>query len=86
VTPVWYQEVDLVGAIGHDVVVWEGEKLSTFELAMRWMQRGQVRCERLLTHRYPLDAYRQAFATAVDKQKCRSVKVAFDLAGESADG
>jgi threonine dehydrogenase-like Zn-dependent dehydrogenase len=50
------------------------------------MQRGQVRCERLLTHRYPLDAYRQAFATAVDKQKCRSVKVAFDLAGESADG
>jgi threonine dehydrogenase-like Zn-dependent dehydrogenase len=86
VTPVWYQEVDLVGAIGHDVVVWEGEEISTFELAMRWMQRGQVRCERLLTHRYPLDAYRQAFATAVDKQKYRSIKVAFDLAGASADG
>jgi threonine dehydrogenase-like Zn-dependent dehydrogenase len=86
VTPVWYQEVDLVGAIGHDVVIWEGEAISTFELAMRWMQAGQVRCERLLTHRYPLDAYRQAFATAVDKEGYRSIKVAFDLAEESADG
>jgi threonine dehydrogenase-like Zn-dependent dehydrogenase len=86
VTPVWYQEVDLLGAIGHDVVPWEGETLSTFELAMRWMQAGQVRCEGLLTHRYPLAAYRQAFAAAVDKHGYRSIKVAFDLAGVSATG
>jgi threonine dehydrogenase-like Zn-dependent dehydrogenase len=86
VTPVWYQEVDLVGAVGHDVVSWEGEAVSTFELAMRWMQTGQIRCNRLLTHRYPLEQYRQAFATAVDKQKLRSIKVAFDLAGKSVIG
>ena len=79
-TPVWYQEVDLLGAVGHDVVEWEGETVSTFELAMRWMQTGQIRCERLLTHRFPLDAYRRAFAVAVDKQQHRSIKVAFDLA------
>jgi threonine dehydrogenase-like Zn-dependent dehydrogenase len=85
-TPVWYQEVDLLGAVGHDVVQWEGETVSTFELAMRWMQTGQIRCDRLLTHRYPLGAYRQAFATAVDKQKYRSIKVAFDLARDSAIG
>jgi len=84
VTPVWYQEVDLLGAVGHDVVQWQGETLSTFELAMRWMHRGQIRCEEMLTHRYPLDAYRQAFAAAVDKRKYRSIKVAFDLAGDSA--
>ena len=79
VTPVWYQEVDLLGAVGHDVVEWEGEAASTFELAMRWMLTGQICCDRLLTHRYPLDGYRQAFAVAVDKQKHRSIKVAFDL-------
>lgn len=79
VTPVWYQEIDLIGAVGHDVVQWEGESISTFELAMRWMQMGRIRCEELLTHRYPLGAYRQAFATAVDKQKHKSIKVAFDL-------
>ena len=79
VTPVWYQEVDLVGAVGHDVVTWEGVTLSTFELAMRWMRTGRLSCEGLLTHRFPLDAYREAFAVAVDKRAHRSIKVAFEL-------
>jgi threonine dehydrogenase-like Zn-dependent dehydrogenase len=79
VTPVWYQEVDLIGAVGHDVVTWEGEMVSTFELAMRWMQVGRLDCTELLTHRFPLDAYRQAFKVAVEKQRYRSIKVAFEL-------
>ncbi|NIV31503.1 MAG: zinc-binding dehydrogenase [Anaerolineae bacterium] len=84
VTPIWYQEVDLLGAVGHDVIEWRGESVSTFELAMRWMQMGQIHCDRMLTHRFPLDAYRQAFAVAVDKQKHQSIKVAFDLARDFA--
>lgn len=79
VTPVWYQEVDLIGAVGHDVVTWEEEALSTFELAMRWMQTGKLNCDELLTHRFRLDAYRQAFATALDKRAHRSIKVAFEF-------
>jgi threonine dehydrogenase-like Zn-dependent dehydrogenase len=79
VTPIWYQEVDLVGAIGHDVVTWEGETLSTFELGMRWMGTGRVESRELLTHRFPLDAYREAFAKALDKRKYRSIKVAFQM-------
>ncbi len=78
-TPVWYQEVDLLGAIGHDVVRWQDEDLSTFELAMRWMQAGVLRTTGLLTHRFPLEDFRRAFATAVDKERFRSIKVAFDL-------
>jgi threonine dehydrogenase-like Zn-dependent dehydrogenase len=79
VTPVWYQEVDLIGAIGAGMVTWEGETLPEFELAMRWMQMGTVRVEGLLTHRFPLEEYRQAFSVAVDKERYRSVKVAFEL-------
>ncbi|MFC2030612.1 zinc-binding dehydrogenase [Chloroflexota bacterium] len=85
VTPVWYQEVDLIGAVGHDVVTWAGEPVSTFELAMRWMQTGEVDCDGLLTHRFPLDAYRQAFETAVDKERNRSIKVVFDLGIDSSE-
>jgi threonine dehydrogenase-like Zn-dependent dehydrogenase len=78
VTPVWYQEVDLIGAVGHDVVKWEGESISTFALAMRWLRRGDVASEELLTHRFPLDAYQRAFDVATDKARHRSVKVAFE--------
>lgn len=79
VTPVWYQEVNLIGAVGHGVVTWEGESISTFELAMRWMQTGELDCTKLLTHRFPLEDYREAFLTAIDKRVRRSIKVAFDL-------
>jgi threonine dehydrogenase-like Zn-dependent dehydrogenase len=78
-TPVWYQEVDLLGAIGHAVTLWEGEPVSDFELAMRWMQAGSLRTDDLLTHRFPLDEYRRAFQVATDKARFRSIKVAFDL-------
>ncbi len=84
VTPVWYQEVDLLGAIGHDLVTWEGKPVSTFELAMCWIPAGTLRCDGLLTHRFPLDQYRQAFAVAADKQTFRSIKVAFSMAKNNA--
>jgi threonine dehydrogenase-like Zn-dependent dehydrogenase len=79
VTPVWYQEVDLIGAIGHDVIDWHGERISTFDLALRWMQSGKLDLDGILTHRFSLPDYRQAFAVALDKEQHRSVKVAFDL-------
>ena len=85
VTPIWYQEVDLIGTVGHDVVTWAGEQISTFELAMRWMQTGEVNCDDLLTHRFPLEAYRQAFQTAIDKDRNRSIKVVFDLGADNSE-
>jgi threonine dehydrogenase-like Zn-dependent dehydrogenase len=79
-TPVWYQEVDLIGAVGHDIVTWQGRQVSTFELAMTWMMEGVIRTDPLLTHIFPLQDYRRAFAVATsEKAKTRSVKVAFAL-------
>jgi len=78
-TPVWYQEVNLMGAVGHGVVRWAGAEISAFELAMQWMQEGRLQVAPLLTHRFPLKDYRRAFAIALDKRQARSIKVAFDL-------
>lgn len=79
VTPVWYQEVNLIGAVGHDVITWQGKNISTFELAMEWMKTNQLKTAGLVTHHFPLDAYRTAFNVAMDKRTHRSVKVVFDL-------
>jgi threonine dehydrogenase-like Zn-dependent dehydrogenase len=79
-TPVWYQEVNIIGSIGHDVVTWEGREIGTFQLAMQWMLSGDIRTDLLLTHRFPLDDYRRAFAVATtEKARERSVKVAFEF-------
>lgn len=84
VTPVWYQEVNLIGAVGHDVVAWNGEPVSTFELAMRWMKDRTLCTDGLVTHCFPLNAYRDAFKVALDKGRYRSIKVAFEM--DSARG
>ena len=78
-TPLWHQEINLLGAIGHDIVTWHGEEISTFDLALCWLAQGKIEVKQLLTHRFALDAYKTAFATAVDKRKHRSIKVAFDM-------
>lgn len=77
-TPIWHQEIDLIGAIGHDVVTWQEKAISTFDLAQRWMAEGMIETGTLLTHRFPWHAYREAIDTAVNKQTSQSVKVAFD--------
>ncbi|NOZ51466.1 MAG: alcohol dehydrogenase catalytic domain-containing protein [Chloroflexi bacterium] len=76
-TPVWYQEVSLLGSIGHGVVLWQGEAISTFDLALRWMALSRIQTDTLLTHRFPLSAYRQAFWTATHKAETQSIKTAF---------
>lgn len=78
-TPVWHQEVDLLGAVGHDIVTWAGETISAFDLAMRWLQSGSIETDLLLTHRFTLAAYQQAFQAATDKAGSRSIKVAFEM-------
>lgn len=79
VTPIWYQEVDLIGAVGHDVIHWHGQQISTFDLAIQWMLDGTFNLNGMLTHCYPLAAYRAAFGMALDKHDGRSVKVAFEF-------
>ncbi len=81
ITPVWYQEVNLIGAVGHGMVEWQGKAISAFELAMQWTLAGRLQVKPLLTHRFHLQDYRQAFITALDKRDAHSVKVAFDLKG-----
>jgi threonine dehydrogenase-like Zn-dependent dehydrogenase len=77
-TPVWHQEVNLIGAVGHDIVDWQGKAISTFDLAQQWMAEGKIESDVLLTHTFALDDYRRAIDTALDKATSRSVKVAFD--------
>ena len=78
-TPVWHQEVNLIGAVGHDVVTWQGEQVSTFDLALRWMAEGKIQTAPLLTHRFPLTDYRHAFHTALAKKQTHAIKVAFTM-------
>ena len=76
-TPVWYQEVDLVGILGHGREVWEGEPIDTFALVVQWLREGKLNFDGYISARFPLSDYRKALAFAADKRN-RVIKVVLE--------
>ncbi|PKL39848.1 MAG: hypothetical protein CVV44_06405 [Spirochaetae bacterium HGW-Spirochaetae-1] len=60
-TPVWNQEVNIIGVNSHGGEMYEGENISTFDLTVRMAREGRVGFEKFITHRFPLSRYREAF-------------------------
>lgn len=82
-SPVWYQEVSLIGSMGHGMENWPvgtGQRRSTFAVAAELIEQNLLHPEKLLTHRFALTNFREAIRTAMKKRETRSIKVVFDYA------
>jgi len=82
-TPIWYQEVNLIGTFAHGAETWPpgtSEQRSTFSIAMELMEQGQLHPEQLITHHFALTNYRHALMTASSKAHSRAIKIVFDYA------
>ncbi len=76
-TPIWHQEVELIGLLAHGAELWEGQTWRTYDLVIELMRQGKVTVDGLITHRFPLRQWRQAVSTALDKRN-GNIKVIFD--------
>jgi 2-desacetyl-2-hydroxyethyl bacteriochlorophyllide A dehydrogenase len=82
-TPVWFQEINLIGTMGHGNETWplgSNKQQSTFAIAAELIEQAAVRPEQLITHRFALTSYRDALSTATHKAESRALKVVFDYA------
>jgi threonine dehydrogenase-like Zn-dependent dehydrogenase len=77
ISPVWYQEVDLIGSHTFGTEEWKGKRVHTYDLIIEMMQKGALRHQGLITHRFPFEAYKEAIATAADKSS-GAIKVTFE--------
>lgn len=70
-----------IGTLAHgtETLPGDAERITTFDLTVRWLLEGKIQTDGLLTHRFRLDDYRQAIQAAVDKRSTQSVKMAFDF-------
>ncbi|MCA1554545.1 MAG: alcohol dehydrogenase, partial [Chloroflexi bacterium] len=76
-TPVWYQEVDLIGILGHGRETWKGEPIDTFALVVKWLRAGKLNFGDYISARFPLSEYRNALAYAADKRN-KVIKVVLE--------
>ena len=86
-TPIWYQEINLIGTMGQGMETWpigSNEQRSTFEITTELIAKAQIKPDELITHRYMLSEYREALMGAKEKVHNRVVKVVFDFSLQPA--
>jgi hypothetical protein len=82
-SPIWHQEVNLIGSIAHGMETWpigSNEHRTTFSIAAELIQTGQIYPEKLITHRFALSNFKDALTTTTGKSQSRAIKVVFDYA------
>jgi threonine dehydrogenase-like Zn-dependent dehydrogenase len=79
-TPLYFKEIALVGSNAFGVEKFEGRSLHAMEIYLLLLAQKRLHTARLITHRFPLDQYRDAFAVGRQKQRHRTVKVVFEFA------
>ncbi len=79
-SPLFFREINLAGSMAVGGETFEGERLHTYEVYLRLVRQGRLpSLEPLLTHRFPLARYGDAFATCSGRGGAAAVKVAFDF-------
>lgn len=77
-TPVWQQEIGIIGVNAHGSETYHGAAISSFDLAIQMILEGKVNLDGLVTHRFPLNQYREAFKLFRDKKE-KLIKVVFEM-------
>ncbi len=67
-TPVWSQEVQVVGNVAHGHDAWQGKWQHDYELVIDMMQAGKLTADGFITHCFPLRRWHEAVHTAMDKR------------------
>lgn len=75
-TPVWAREIRLTGINCH---AGEGDGRNSFDVAAELLAAGHVDPADIITHRFPLDDYKNAVKTFLDKRGAQAIKIVLDL-------
>ncbi len=78
-TAIWYKELTVRGCYAYGVETWNGERVRTFALALRFLAERAPLLSRLVGARFPLAAWREAIASALDTGRSGAAKTVFDL-------
>jgi L-iditol 2-dehydrogenase len=77
-TTVWLNELDVKGSFAYSTEEYQGKKMRTLQIAIELMRNEKVDLSPLVTHRFPLENYRDALQTVVNKGKGSIMKVVFE--------
>ncbi len=80
-TPLYFKEASIVGSSGYGIESVKGTRAHAFDHFFGLLDSGKVSPAGIVTHRFPLGKYRDAFLAARASGDQRVVKAVFDLEG-----
>jgi threonine dehydrogenase-like Zn-dependent dehydrogenase len=78
-TPLYFKELQLLGSSGYGTEDFEGRRAHAIEHYLDLVATGRIDPVSVLTHRFALGDYKDAFLTARSSGPAQAVKVAFDF-------
>ncbi len=79
ISSLWFRELRVTGSSMYAHSRFRGQTVRTYEQAVALLAGGKFATRGLVSHTFPLAAYREAIQVAFDKRHHQSVKVAMDL-------
>lgn len=76
-SPIWWQEIKVIGVNAHGREEVDGRRLYTFDLAQEWIRDGKYSVEGFVTHYFPLADYKKALQLAMENPE-GVVKIVMD--------
>jgi threonine dehydrogenase-like Zn-dependent dehydrogenase len=77
-TPLYFKEIALIGSNAFAIEEYAGRRQHAMEWYLEFVRTGRIDVTPIITHRYRLDDYRDAFMTCYDQGKSGAVKVLFE--------
>ena len=77
-TPLYFKEISLVGSNGFGIEEYQGRRQHAMEWYFEFLRSKRIDVTSIITHRFPLEAYRDAFTTCYAQGDHAAIKVLFD--------
>jgi threonine dehydrogenase-like Zn-dependent dehydrogenase len=85
-TPLYFKEISIIGSNAFGVEEFEGRRRHAMEIYLDLVRDGRIDVTPILTHRFTLDEYRDAFLACGEQRKSGAVKVLFTYDGNGPGG
>jgi threonine dehydrogenase-like Zn-dependent dehydrogenase len=76
-TPLYFKEISVIGSNAFGVEEFEGRRRHAIEIYLELVASGRIDVTPILTHRFTLDQWREAFLACGEQGKSEAVKVLF---------
>ncbi len=77
-TPLYFKEISIIGSNGFGIEAYDGRRQHAMEWYFEFIGSKRIDVTPIITHRFPLEAYRDAFMTCYAQGNRGAVKVLFD--------